>query len=36
MHGNRDFLIGKKFCDAASNELINDPFIIESMGKKQC
>ncbi len=34
MHGNRDFLIGQDFCDAASIELINDPCIIEINGEK--
>ena len=34
MHGNRDFLIGQDFCNAASIELINDPCIIEINGEK--
>ena len=34
MHGNRDFLIGQDFCNAASIELINDPYIIDINGEK--
>ena len=34
MHGNRDFLIGPDFCNAASIELMNDPYIIEINGEK--
>ena len=29
MHGNRDFLIGTKFCDAAGVTLIEDPHVID-------
>lgn len=29
MHGNRDFLIGSKFCDAADVTLLSDPSIIQ-------
>tara|TARA_Y100000746_G_scaffold218941_1_gene215940 strand:+ start:1409 stop:2137 length:729 start_codon:yes stop_codon:yes gene_type:complete len=34
MHGNRDFLIGNDFCNAASIKLINDPCIVEMNGEK--
>ena len=34
MHGNRDFLIGPDFCNAASIELMNDPYIIKINGEK--
>jgi UDP-2,3-diacylglucosamine hydrolase len=34
MHGNRDFLIGNDFCDAASIQLINDPCIIDINDEK--
>mgnify|MGYP005707485495 FL=1 len=34
MHGNRDFLIGDKFCEEVGVKLLNDPFIINLNGKK--
>ena len=34
MHGNRDFLIGNDFCNAASIKLINDPCIVKMNGEK--
>jgi UDP-2,3-diacylglucosamine hydrolase len=33
MHGNRDFLIGEAFCDAAGMTLLNDPTVIELDGE---
>jgi UDP-2,3-diacylglucosamine hydrolase len=29
MHGNRDFLLGKNFCESAKANLIKEPFILE-------
>jgi UDP-2,3-diacylglucosamine hydrolase len=34
MHGNRDFLIGARFCDAANIELLADPTLITLHGKR--
>ena len=34
MHGNRDFLIGEKFCEEVGVKLLDDPFIINLNGKK--
>ena len=34
MHGNRDFLIGDKFCEEVGVKLLDDPFIINLNGKK--
>lgn len=34
MHGNRDFLITKNFCDTANITLLQDPALIELHGKK--
>lgn len=34
MHGNRDFLLGAKFCQEANCELLPDPSIIEIVGEK--
>lgn len=34
MHGNRDFLIGKKFCNASGAKLLPDPSIITIYGQK--
>jgi UDP-2,3-diacylglucosamine hydrolase len=32
MHGNRDFLIGKEFCDRAGASLLDDPTLIDLYG----
>jgi len=34
MHGNRDFLIGQAFCDAAGCRLLHDPCVIELGGEQ--
>jgi UDP-2,3-diacylglucosamine hydrolase len=34
MHGNRDFLIGKGFCDATGATLLEDPTVVELDGEK--
>ena len=34
MHGNRDFLIGDKFCKDVGAKLLEDPFIFNLNGKK--
>jgi len=34
MHGNRDFLLGKKFEDATGCQLIGDPIVVELYGEK--
>ena len=34
MHGNRDFLISKEFCEKNNAQLINDPTIININNKK--
>lgn len=34
MHGNRDFLIGQAFCDAAGCTLLTDPSVIELGGER--
>ena len=34
MHGNRDFLIGDKFCKDVGAKLLKDPFIFNLNGKK--
>ncbi|MBK5010322.1 3-diacylglucosamine diphosphatase [Pseudomonas sp. S60] len=34
MHGNRDFLIGQAFCDAAGCTLLSDPSVIELGGER--
>jgi UDP-2,3-diacylglucosamine hydrolase len=34
MHGNRDFLISKTFCDAAKITLLNDPSLIDLHGQR--
>lgn len=34
MHGNRDFLIGPRFCDAANIQLLADPSLITLYGKR--
>lgn len=33
-HGNRDFLIGNKFCQLAGCTLLPDPFLLEHQGKQ--
>lgn len=33
MHGNRDFLIGKRFCQLANCQLLNDPSLIQANGE---
>jgi UDP-2,3-diacylglucosamine hydrolase len=34
MHGNRDFLIGQRFCDATGATLLDDPTLIDLEGEK--
>ena len=34
MHGNRDFLLGERFCREAGGELLTDPSIAEAHGKR--
>jgi UDP-2,3-diacylglucosamine hydrolase len=34
MHGNRDFLIGERFCDATGAQLLQDPTVAEVEGVK--
>lgn len=34
MHGNRDFLIGKKFCKETGCQLLEDPTLLELFGQK--
>lgn len=34
MHGNRDFLLGQKFCDEIGATLLEDPTVIELGGEK--
>lgn len=34
MHGNRDFLIGKRFCAAAGAQLLEDPSVAELDGER--
>ncbi|MDF2691571.1 MAG: lpxH [Gammaproteobacteria bacterium] len=34
MHGNRDFLLGKKFAKMAGATILNDPAVIEFYGRK--
>ena len=33
MHGNRDFLLGRRFCRAASCTLLNDPTVVKLNGE---
>jgi len=33
MHGNRDFLIGQQFADAAHAQLLTDPYLIDAFGQ---
>lgn len=35
MHGNRDFLIGSRFCEAAGARLLDDPSVIEVAGQRK-
>jgi UDP-2,3-diacylglucosamine hydrolase len=32
MRGNRDFLLGERFCDAAGMQLLQDPFVVQLEG----
>jgi UDP-2,3-diacylglucosamine hydrolase len=34
MHGNRDFLIGERFCAATGGQLLADPTLVELEGEK--
>jgi UDP-2,3-diacylglucosamine hydrolase len=34
MHGNRDFLIGTRFCEATGATLLDDPTVVELEGEK--
>lgn len=34
MHGNRDFLIGQKFCDSFGGKLVKEPFYVTLHGKE--
>ena len=34
MHGNRDFLLGKVFCQQAGCHLLNDPCVVELNGEQ--
>ena len=34
MHGNRDFLIGKQFCEETGCQLIEDPTLLDLFGQK--
>ena len=34
IHGNRDFLLGRKFCDEAGVRLLQDPIVIELNGER--
>jgi UDP-2,3-diacylglucosamine hydrolase len=34
MHGNRDFLIGARFCEATGATLLEDPTVVELAGEK--
>jgi UDP-2,3-diacylglucosamine hydrolase len=34
MHGNRDFLLGDKFCNATGAELLSDPTVMDVLGTK--
>lgn len=34
MHGNRDFLIARRFCDASGARLLADPSVVEVQGTK--
>src|ERR1700731_579883 len=33
MHGNRDFLLGVRFAQAAGAVLLNDPFVLQAFGR---
>jgi UDP-2,3-diacylglucosamine hydrolase len=34
LHGNRDFLLGARFCEATGGELLTDPTIVERYGRR--
>lgn len=34
MHGNRDFLLGKRFCDATGCQWLDDPAVVELYGQR--
>ena len=34
MHGNRDFLVGKRFCDGLGVTWVQDPFVLEFPGER--
>ena len=34
MHGNRDFLLGKRFCEATGSKLLDDATVIELYGQR--
>ena len=34
LHGNRDFLIGPRFCAATGARLLHDPFILSLYGRR--
>lgn len=34
MHGNRDFLVGQRFCEATGAKLLDDPTLVELEGEK--
>lgn len=34
MHGNRDFLIGERFCDAVGAQLLEDPSVVDLDGER--
>jgi UDP-2,3-diacylglucosamine hydrolase len=34
LHGNRDFLIGPRFCEATGARLLHDPFILSLYGRR--
>jgi UDP-2,3-diacylglucosamine hydrolase len=34
MHGNRDFLLGERFCRAAGGTLLTDPTVVEAHGQR--
>jgi len=34
MHGNRDFLVGQRFCEASGAKLLDDPTVVELDGER--
>ena len=34
MHGNRDFLVGERFCEATGAKLLEDPSVVDVAGEK--